>query len=106
MPCSPACGSTCRTRCSLRSWGFLFSAVTGTFLVITDVVMPKMSGRELVESLRAMKGDLKFMYTSGYTNDTIVQHDILRSGTVLVEKPIDSEILLGRIREVLDSGKK
>ena len=75
-------------------------------LLITDVVMPKMSGRELVESLRAMKGDLKFMYTSGYTNDTIVQHDILRSGTVLVEKPIDSEILLGRIREVLDSGKK
>jgi hypothetical protein len=52
-----------------------------------------------------MKGDLKFVYTSGYTNDTIAQHDILRSGAVLIEKPIDSEILLGKIREILDSGR-
>jgi PAS domain S-box-containing protein len=74
-------------------------------LVITDVVMPKMNGRELVERLKEMKGDLKFVYTSGYTNDTIAQHDILSSGAVLIEKPIDSEILLGKIREMLDAGR-
>jgi len=74
-------------------------------LVITDVVMPKMNGRELAERLRAMRGDLKFVYTSGYTNDAGAHQDIMRSGAILIEKPIDSEVLLGRIREVLDAGQ-
>ena len=72
-------------------------------LVIADVVMPLMNGRELVDRLRSLRHDLKFVFTSGYTRDIVARHDILESGTSLIEKPIDAVSLLAKIREILDS---
>ncbi len=72
-------------------------------LVIADVVMPRMNGRELVDRLRGMHSGLKFAFTSGYTDDIVERHDVIESGGAFIEKPIDAESLLRKVREILDS---
>jgi PAS domain S-box-containing protein len=72
-------------------------------LVITDVVMPKMSGRELVTRLKAY-GDVRVIFTSGYTGDAIPQRDGPERGMHFVQKPFTPNALLHKVREVLDSG--
>ncbi len=72
-------------------------------LVIADVVMPVMNGRELMDRLRRLRPDLKFVFTSGYTRDIVDQHAISESGAPLIEKPIDPASFLARIRQILDS---
>ncbi len=71
-------------------------------LLITDVVMPRMNGRRVARRLRELKPDLKCIYMSGYAGGTIAPSDELEPGDVLVEKPIDPETLLRRVRNVLD----
>ncbi len=73
-------------------------------LMITDVVMPEMSGRELAESARAVAPHLKVLYMSGYTDEAILQHGILEAGIPFLQKPFTQEGLVRKIREVLDSG--
>ena len=72
-------------------------------LVITDVVMPGMNGRDLVGRLRVLRGDLKVLFTSGYNDQAFAQREIQSPGAILLEKPIDSKTLLARIREILDT---
>jgi two-component system, cell cycle sensor histidine kinase and response regulator CckA len=72
-------------------------------LVIADVVMPRMNGREVVDRLRAMRSGLKFAFTSGYTNDIIERHDVLESGAAFIEKPIEAAALLEKVRLALES---
>jgi two-component system, cell cycle sensor histidine kinase and response regulator CckA len=72
-------------------------------LVITDVVMPGMNGRDLVVRLREMRADLKCLFTSGYTDQAFAQREFQIPGAILLEKPIDSKTLLATVREILDA---
>jgi PAS domain S-box-containing protein len=70
-------------------------------LLVTDVVMPTMSGRELAELLKRTRHRIKVLYLSGYTEDAIAQHGLLESDITLLQKPVTPDLLLGRVQEVL-----
>jgi PAS domain S-box-containing protein len=72
-------------------------------LLLTDVVMPEMSGRELAEKFVKMKPDAKVLFMSGYTDDAIIHHGVLRPGTAYLQKPFSPDTLARKVREVLDS---
>jgi DNA-binding NtrC family response regulator len=73
-------------------------------LLLTDVVMPGMTGPALMSSLSAMCPAMKVMYMSGYTEDAIVHHDLLDPGTGFLPKPFTLETLVRKVRESLDTG--
>ncbi|HSY57919.1 MAG TPA: CHASE4 domain-containing protein [Terriglobales bacterium] len=71
-------------------------------ILVTDVVMPRLSGRELVTRLSAARPDLKVLYISGYTDDSIFRHGVLEGGVAFLQKPFNLKDLAQKIREVLD----
>jgi response regulator RpfG family c-di-GMP phosphodiesterase len=72
-------------------------------LLITDVIMPEMNGRELAQSLLSHYPQLKHMFISGYTDDIIAHHGILDEGVHFVQKPFSVKDLTAKVREVLDT---
>jgi len=71
-------------------------------LLITDVVMPKMNGRELYQRLAPMFPDLKVLYMSGYADDVLGHHGVREEGMHFLQKPITVQALTGKVRAVLD----
>jgi two-component system cell cycle sensor histidine kinase/response regulator CckA len=72
-------------------------------LLVTDVVMPHIGGRELARRLAAERPRMRVLYMSGYTDDAIVHHGIIDPGIAFLPKPITPDTLLGRVRETIDS---
>jgi CheY-like chemotaxis protein len=71
-------------------------------LLLTDVIMPQMSGRELAERLRLRQPSLKVLYVSGYTDDMLAHHGMLEPDVFLLPKPFAPDELAKKLREVLD----
>ena len=70
-------------------------------LLVTDVVMPKLNGADMAKRLMEKHADLKVLYMSGYTDESIVQHGVLESGIAFLSKPFKPQALLDRVRQVL-----
>jgi PAS domain S-box-containing protein len=72
-------------------------------LLLTDVVMPGMSGRALALQLEPLRPGMRTIYMSGYTDEAITRHGVLEPGLVYVQKPFSPEALVRKVREVLDA---
>ncbi len=103
------------TQSSLASFGYevlaaangdealaIFEKQGGVDLLLTDVVMPHMSGPDVAHKLSALKQNLRILYFSGYTDDAIVRHGILESGLEFIQKPFTRIGLAEKVKEVLE----
>jgi signal transduction histidine kinase/ActR/RegA family two-component response regulator len=71
-------------------------------LVVSDVIMPKMNGRQLADRLLALRPGLRILFMSGYTDDVILQHGVLDGRAPFLQKPVSPDALTRKVREVLD----
>lgn len=85
---------------ALRIWEESRSSID---VVLTDVIMPRMSGSELARRLREMNPRLKILFMSGYTDDMLSDQGILAGETQLIQKPFTAEALARKLRSVLDA---
>jgi len=71
-------------------------------ILVTDVVMPKLSGREVASRITAERPNVKVLFISGYTDDSIFRHGVLEGGVAYLQKPFNLKAIAQKIREVLD----
>lgn len=71
-------------------------------LLVTDVIMPRMGGRELAERMREARPGLKVLFMSGYAENGVVENGVIREGVALLQKPFTTDALARKVREVLD----
>lgn len=76
-------------------------ANTTVDLLLTDVVMPEMSGPALAASIHKLRPEIKILFMSGYTNEMIAAHGVLEEGTNFIQKPFTANKLIGKVMEVL-----
>ena len=91
------------TRHGNEALGILEQAGKPIDLVLTDVIMPGMSGRELAETVKKSHPDIRVLYMSGYTDDAVLRHGILEPGNHFIQKPFRPVDLIRKVREVLDT---
>jgi DNA-binding NtrC family response regulator len=72
-------------------------------LILTDVVMPGLNGRELADRLKTLRPGIKVLFMSGHTDDMIVHHGVLRKEAEFIQKPFSPDELAIKVREVLMS---
>jgi two-component system, cell cycle sensor histidine kinase and response regulator CckA len=72
-------------------------------LLLTDVVMPRLSGRELAKKMGALHPDMKVLFMSGFTDSTLLRHDVISGEVECLIKPFAGETLVQKVREVLDA---
>ena len=75
-------------------------------LLLTDVVMPQMSGPELARRLATLRPTMKILCMSGYADDAVVRHGALEAGIAFIQKPLTPDTLARRVREVLDDRRQ
>lgn len=79
---------------------------TPIHLLLTDVIMPQMSGRELVDRVQPVRPAMKVLFMSGYTDGAIVHHGVLDPGIAFLQKPFAPPTVVQKVREVLDAGRR
>jgi PAS domain S-box-containing protein len=72
-------------------------------LLLTDVVMPEMNGKALADQIQSVRPQTRALFTSGYTDDAIVQHGVLKPGIAFIPKPFSPSALARKVRETLDT---
>ena len=72
-------------------------------LLISDLIMPQMNGKELSEKLLEIRPDMKVLFTSGYSSDIISSHGIIEEGVLFLQKPVTFAALTSKVRDVLDA---
>jgi DNA-binding response OmpR family regulator len=82
--------------------GIKRAELTEPDLILLDIMMPGMNGRELAERLQSLRSEMKVIYMSGYTDEAIVHHGVLEPGLNFLQKPFAPERLACMVREVLD----
>ena len=75
-------------------------------LLLTDVVMPGMSGRELAEQLLSRRPETKVLFMSGYTNDDVMRRGVLDGRTAFIQKPFTATQFATKVRDVLDQPRR
>ena len=75
-------------------------------LLLTDVVMPRMNGKELFKVIHKIFPDVRVLFMSGYTNEVIAQHGVLEEGLVFIQKPFTIYALAGKVREALGGERR
>jgi DNA-binding NtrC family response regulator len=73
-------------------------------LLLTDTVMPHMSGSQLAQLMVKARPTLRVLYVSGYTDDSIIRHGVMRESTAFLQKPFSNHVLVSTVREVLNQG--
>jgi CheY-like chemotaxis protein len=76
---------------------------TSIGLVVTDMVMPEMGGRELSSHVGRLRPDAKILFMSGYTEDVALRHDVLAPGALFLDKPFTPVTLTEKVREALNA---
>jgi two-component system cell cycle sensor histidine kinase/response regulator CckA len=78
----------------------------GIQLLLTDVLMPEMSGRDLAQRLARQRPEIRVLFMSGHTENAIVHHGVLKPGIAFIQKPFRLETLVHKVRKVLDGSSE